>query len=83
MNDRRLKSRGGKSQCPSCEISSPNALFYETTELAGLPHETEGVIPITRDTNQSPDTPQELNGVDEHTMDEITSDASLDEEILL
>ena len=85
MNDRRLKSRGGKSQCPSCEISSPNALLYKTTELTELIRNTEGVTLIPRDNNQSPDTTgsQEVNGVDEYTMDEITSDASLDEEILL
>ena len=84
MNDRRLKSRGGKSQCPSCEISSPNALLYKTTELTELIRNTEGITLIPRD-NQSPDTTgsQEVNGVDEYTMDEITSDASLDEEILL
>ena len=55
MNHRRLKGRVGKSQCPACEISSPNALFYETTELT-INYETEGVIPI-QGNNQSPDTP--------------------------
>ena len=60
-------------------------MLYKTTELTELIRNTEGVTLIPRDNNQSPDTTgsQEVNGVDEYTMDEITSDASLDEEILL
>ena len=78
MNNRRRKGHFGKSRCPSCEISSPNALLYRSAELTALTHEMEEEALMTENKNQ-----QELHETGEYTVDDITSDASLDEEILL